>query len=119
MPDELLPRRDDAPPADVELENLDAAIAEIELHLALAAHESVGLRDRREDLLAGRAELRRRRERAGLIEEGALVQFFGIDYEETVAQYFDPDPNLMRGDGLRQKWPPGALAKIRRAKLRR
>lgn len=47
------------------------------------------------------------------------VTFYGIDYVDTVAEYFDPDPKLMRGDGLRQVWPPGALEKICRARVRR
>jgi hypothetical protein len=47
------------------------------------------------------------------------ITLYSIDYVDTVAEYFDPDPNLMRGDGLRQRWPPGALEKICRAKVRR
>ncbi|MCA1567263.1 MAG: hypothetical protein LC803_16745 [Acidobacteria bacterium] len=105
--------------SDRELETLDEAIAEIDLQLAGAHHHSLALGDRREGLLAGRAELRRRRERAGLFEVGALVNFYSIDYVGTVAEYFDPDPNLMRGDGMRQVWPPGGLERITRAQARR
>lgn len=47
------------------------------------------------------------------------VEFYSIDYVGTVADYYDPDPNLMRGDGMRQRWPPGALEKIRLVRVRR
>jgi hypothetical protein len=47
------------------------------------------------------------------------INFYSIDYVDTVAEYFDPDPNLMHGDGLRQRWPPGALEKIRQVQVRR
>lgn len=103
--------------SDCELETLDEAIAEINLQLAGAYLHSVELRDRRENLLEGRAELRRRRRRVALFEERALINFYSIDYADTVANYFDPDPNLMRGDGWRQVWPPGALEKIRLAEV--
>jgi hypothetical protein len=63
--------------------------------------------------------LERRYERTGLLEMGEPVRFFEITYVGTVGQYVDPDPNLMRGDGMRQRWPPGALEKIRRARVRR
>lgn len=121
MPDELLAGRDSAAvvPTTDELESLDAAIAEIETLMAHAGRHSLDLADRREQLLTWRTDLRRRRERAGLIEAGELVKWIGIDYVGTVADYFDPDPNLMRGDGLRQVWPPGELERICRAKLRR
>lgn len=118
-PEEMLTRDSSSMPSADELETLDEAIAEIDLQLAGAFHHSMVLRDRREDLLEGRAELRRRRERAGLFESGALIKWLAIDYVGTVAEYFDPDPNLMRGDGLRQRWPPGALEKIRQVKVRR
>lgn len=106
-------------PTQGDLETLDEAIAEIDRQLAGACLRSVELRDRREDLLAGRAALRRRRERAGLFEEGALVRFYGIEYVGTAAEYEEHDPNLMRGDGWRQVWPAGALEKIRRVNPRR
>jgi hypothetical protein len=89
--EEELPVRDSSVPTDREIETLDEAIA----------------------------ELRRRRERWGLLEAGAPVTFYSIDYVGTVAGYCDPDPNLMRGDGLRQRWPPGALEKIRQVQVQR
>lgn len=118
-PEEMLARDSSTVPSADELETLDEAIKEIDRQLAGTFHHSIALRDRREELLSGRAELRRRRERAGLFEVRAPVQWLGIDYVGTVAEYFDPDPNLMRGDGLRQRWPPGALEKICRATVRR
>jgi hypothetical protein len=118
-PEDKLHAGDSSVPTDREIETLDEAIAEINRQLAGACLNSMALRDRREDLLEGRAELRRRRERAGLLEEGAPVTFYSIDYVGTVADYFDPDPNLIRGDGLRQRWPPGALEKIRQARVQR
>ncbi len=106
-------------PTERELETMDGAIAEIDLQLADAHLHSLTLRDRREDLLAGRAELRRKRERAGLFEVAALVRFFSIEYVGTVAEYEEHDPKLMKGDGRRQRWPPGGLERICGARARR
>lgn len=117
--DELLARDTGDVPTDRELETLDEAIAEIDRQLAGAYLHSAELLDRREDLLTGRATLRLRRERVGLFEIGALTKFYGIDYVGTVAEYEDHDPHLMRGDGLRQRWPEGRLEKILGVKARR
>lgn len=80
MLEELPTREPGSVPSDDELEMLDEAIAEINLQLAGTLRHSVALRDQREELLGERAELRRRRERAGLFEAGELIRFFGIEH---------------------------------------